>query len=455
MATPRESEILTRVGPGTPMGNLMRQYWIPAAMSWELAADGDPMRLMLLGERLIAFRDSTGRVGVMDHRCPHRCASLFFGRNEQGGLRCVYHGWKFGADGSCLEMPNVPPEYDYKHKVRARAYPVHEQAGLIWVYMGPRPQPPAFPAMEPFLLPESELELGFTQRECNYLQALEGDIDTTHLSFLHLGGIKAEELAAGDINRFTVANRQAELHVRRASWGTMYGARREVDGKVYWRFAQFLFPFWTMIPTGNLAEHVFARGWVPMDDTHTMIVRMVWKGGPRVPRLLRDGRAAAGTRASMTYLPNSTDWFGRWRVAANAGNDYQIDRESQRTNSFTGIDGIPLQDQAVTESMGPITDHSWEHLGHSDVMIIQTRRRLLEAAVALEQQQVVPPGVEDPEIFLAARGGDFALEQDLDWLEAYAGQMRRAVDPTGRLVDPTGRLQVEETAPQAQPMHAK
>ena len=152
MLSSKDSEALTRVGPGTPIGELMRQYWIPAAMSSELESDGAPIRLKLLGEKLIAFRDSSGRVGIMDHRCPHRCASLFFGRNEENGLRCVYHGWKFDADGKCVDMPNLPPHQDFKEKVTAKAYHVHERNGLIWTYMGARAKPPPLPAYEAALL---------------------------------------------------------------------------------------------------------------------------------------------------------------------------------------------------------------------------------------------------------------------------------------------------------------
>jgi phthalate 4,5-dioxygenase len=171
MATAKDSEILTRVGPSTPMGEFMRQYWIPAAMSRELRSDDAPMRLMLLGERLIAFRDSSGKIGVMDHRCPHRCASLFYGRNEYDGIRCVYHGFKYDVDGNCLDMPNVPPQYDYKNKIKAKAYKTLERNGLIWVYMGPRTEPPGLPALEPTLLPEDQVVMFFSQRDCNWLQA--------------------------------------------------------------------------------------------------------------------------------------------------------------------------------------------------------------------------------------------------------------------------------------------
>jgi nitrite reductase/ring-hydroxylating ferredoxin subunit len=153
-ATAKDSEILTRVGPSTPMGELMRQYWIPAAMSRELRSNDAPMRLMLLGERLIAFRDGSGKIGVMDHRCPHRFASLFYGRNEYDGIRCVYHGFEYDVDGNCLDMPNVPPQYDYKNKIKAKAYKTLERNGLIWVYMGPRTEPPGLPASNPLCFPK-------------------------------------------------------------------------------------------------------------------------------------------------------------------------------------------------------------------------------------------------------------------------------------------------------------
>ena len=175
MASTRDNEILTKVGPGTPVGELMRQYWIPAASSSEFVTDGDPVRLLLLGEHLIGFRDTNGKVGVMDHRCPHRCASLFFGRNEEGGIRCVYHGWKFDADGNCVDMANVPPHQDFKHKVHAKAYRTAERAGLVWVFMGDQSKVPDLPDFEALQLDDDDLQISLFQRECNWLQALEGD----------------------------------------------------------------------------------------------------------------------------------------------------------------------------------------------------------------------------------------------------------------------------------------
>ena len=189
------------------------------------------MRLLLLGEKLIAFRDSEGRVGVMDHRCPHRCASLFLGRNEEGGLRCVYHGWKFAADGSCVDMPNVPPHQDYKDKVHAKAYRVAERNGLVWVYMGERKTAPPLPGIEASLLPEADLQITFVQRECNWLQALEGDIDTSHFGFLHAGAVDPASIQGDNLIRWTVSNRAPEYRVADTDWGTMYAAYRPAPSR--------------------------------------------------------------------------------------------------------------------------------------------------------------------------------------------------------------------------------
>jgi phthalate 4,5-dioxygenase len=174
MVSAEENELLTHVGPGTPVGDLIRQYWIPALMSSELSApNGPPLRVRLLGENLIAFRTTSGKVGLMAHACPHRGASLFFGRNEAEGIRCVYHGWKFDVAGQCLEMPSEPPDSNFKDKVRARAYPCWERNGIIFAYMGPRQDPPPLPDLEPNLLSDGQTEIWTALRECNWVQAMD------------------------------------------------------------------------------------------------------------------------------------------------------------------------------------------------------------------------------------------------------------------------------------------
>ena len=431
MASAIESDEMTRVGPGTVMGELMRQYWIPAAKSSEVKAGGEPVRLMLLGEKLIAFRDSaTGRVGVMDHRCPHRCASLFLGRNEENGIRCIYHGWKFDVDGNCVEMPNVAPAQRFEDKVKAKAYKVNERGGLIWVYMGARAEAPPMPMVEATMLHEEEVKASFVQRECNWMQALEGDIDTSHFGFLHIGSVTPDQVLPDSLLKYQVADRAPEYHVADTEWGTMYAAYRPTDdNQIYWRFAQFGFPFWAQVPQGSIIDRVSARAWVPMDDHHTMSVTLNWTKMSRTTPPLKDGNPIPGAAPELEYLPNTTDWYGRWRPKSNASNDYMIDREAQRNGTiFSGITHIHMQDQAVTESMGPITDHEFEHLAPSDQMIARTRRRLVHAARALRDKGTVPPAVDNPEVFLRARSGEAVLKTT-DWREAYAEKLQEVVRP--------------------------
>jgi phthalate 4,5-dioxygenase oxygenase subunit len=425
----KDSEDLTRVGPGTVMGEMMRQYWLPAAMSSELKADGEPMRLLLLGERLIAFRDTSGRVGVMDQRCPHRCASLFLGRNEENGIRCTYHGWKYDVDGNCVDTPNLT-DPNFKDRIKTKAYRVEERNGLVWVYMGGRKKAPPLPQIEATLLPESEVTISLVQRECNFLQALEGDIDTSHFGFLHAGAVEPDDVPADSLFRFTVTNRAPDYHVTDTEAGTMYAAYREAaPDKTYWRFANFMMPFWTQTPQGKFTEHLHNRAWVPMDDNHTMFVSLMWRQHPPGVGPSRNGAILPGFARRYDYLPNTSDWYGRWRIRGREENDWLVSREAQKNGNYTGIDGIHAQDQAITESMGPITDHLFEHLAPSDRMIMATRRRLLKAARALAKDKIMPPGVDNPEIMYPVRSGDFVTEAKLGWRQAYDREMHASVRP--------------------------
>lgn len=424
---PQDSQDLTRVGPGTLMGEFMRQYWVPAALSKEIVQDGDPVRLLILGEKLVAFRDSSGRVGIMDHRCPHRCASLFVGRNEDNGIRCVYHGWKFDVDGNCVDMPNVPPHQDFKDKVHAKAYKTAERNGLIWVYMGDQSKVPALPFIEANLIENSEIWC--LQRSCNWLQALEGDIDTSHVGFLHVGMLTPDDLDDDHPMRPTVLNRAPEYEVRNTEWGTMYGGfRPNDDGLTSWRIAHFMFPFWTQTPNAKFSTRAIARAWVPMDDHHSMLFDItggVDDGNPAYNSTRKNGEPLY---EKFVYAPNTTDWYGRWKCVDGEHNDWGIDRESQRNGTqYTGIANITIQDQAVTESMGPITDHSHETLSPTDQMIARTRRRLLMAARAWHDKRTDAPAASLPEVYLGARAGSFlgSPEQGLD--EAYKGQLGKAV----------------------------
>lgn len=428
-----ENERLTRVGPGTPMGELMREHWLPACLACELAPGGAPLRLMLLGEKLVAFRGPDGRVGVLDHACPHRCASLFLGRNEEGGLRCVYHGWKFAPDGACLEQPNVPSQFAFADRVSARAYPAVERNGVIWTYMGARTEPPPLTAIEAMLLPEAEVRLSCAIRNCNYLQVLEGEIDTSHFGFLHGGSVAVEDLDPADLNSLSLKERAPNYHVRETGWGAMYAAYREAgEGELYYRVAHFLMPFYTMFPDGLFERNIVCDAAVPMDDTHTMVFTWMYRGRTAGVRRLRDGRPIPGLDRDEEYLPNGTGWFDRWRTVANEANDYLIDREAQASASYSGLTGVQLQDQAVVESMGPIVDRTREHLSVSDRMIVVTRKRLLKALAAHAAGEGAPPAA-DPRLLQQARSGAYVAAAGGDWFEGYAHQLRAAHNPTGVL----------------------
>ena len=433
MTTAKESELLTRTGPGTPMGELMRQYWLPAGKSSELEADGDPMRLMLLGEKLIAFRDTSGRLGVMDHRCPHRCASFFFGRNEENGIRCTYHGWKYDVDGNCVDMPNVPAHQDFKKKVPAKVYKAAERNGVLYVYMGKKKKPPPLPEIEATLLPEEEVELVFVQRQCNWLQSLEGEIDTSHLGFLHFGAARPKDFEAGDHSRIVTGNRAPELIVTDSKHGVTYGGHRPADkNNTYWRIAHFLFPFWSMPPVGPIESNFLTRAWVPMDDENHMVIGFFKRPARDAGRVAPD-LWLAGASHNYRYLPRTTDWMGRFRRADNKTNDYNINRDLQRAGvSYTGIDGIQLQDQAVQESMGSITDHTFERLAPSDQMITQVRRRLIRAARAFKKTGKAPPAAGNHLDYTGVRGGNFQAPEKADWMKAYRAEVDKSPLVPGR-----------------------
>jgi hypothetical protein len=291
-------------------------------------------------------------------------------------------------------------------------------------------------ALEILCLPDAEVGVSCIQRDCNYLQALEGDIDTSHFGFLHAGHVDPDDVPEDHPIYHTLTNRAPEYHVADTPWGTQYAAYRAAgDGRTSWRFANFLFPFWTQQPQGEFAKHIHARAWVPLDDAHTMFYYLWWKTGTSIGRpwpLLKSGKPMSGDEPNPEFLPNTTDWLGRWRLAANENNDWQIDRGAQHRNVvYAGIRNLYLQDQAITESMGPIVDHSFEHLAPSDQMITRTRRRLLMAARALRDSSTTPPGVQSAEVFRDARSGYFITDDSSTWQEIYAKRLAASVRPRG------------------------
>ena len=371
MLSKSENEFLTQVGPGKPMGELFRRFWLPALMPSELPGpDCPPVRIRLLGEDMVAFRDTDGKVGFLAQACPHRGASLFFGRNEECGLRCVYHGWKFDIHGNCVDMPNEPAESNFRDKVKATAYPGQDWGGMIWIYMGPKSLTPELPQLEWCLVPDSHRFVRRWVHNTNYAQAAEGDIDTSHISFLHRRFSGAPGTVVGGLA--ATPDLAPKLMVKETDYGFVYGGRRHVEaGQYQWRLTQWMLPFFSLIPARDypLAGH----GYVPIDDERTSVVGYRY----HADRPLTEqeySEPATGLNTVPRIIPGTLD------PVVNRANDYLIDRSMQREVNYTGIRGVSEQDMAMTQSMGNIYDRSKEHLGTSDLAVITMRRLLMRLA---------------------------------------------------------------------------
>jgi phenylpropionate dioxygenase-like ring-hydroxylating dioxygenase large terminal subunit len=362
MLSREENELLTRVGPGTPMGELMRRYWIPAAFSNQIAdLDGAPIRVRLLGENLVLFRDTEGRIGLLDERCPHRNASLFYGRNEECGLRCVYHGIKFDVDGKCVDVPCIPQtgEMDrIKAKLDIKAYPCVERGEIVWTYMGPRELQPDFPALEWTAVPASHRFSTRHIQECNWLQGLEGGFDATHLTFLHGGDAEKSRRIMASL-----------YEVIPTDFGFVVATGRDPGtGDIMWNGNVMLMPFHKIISSMPMAAHV----WAPIDDENTMLYSVDFN--PTRPLTDEELTRSKEWRGIHTENIPGTD-----RAVRNKDNDYMIDRALQASGrSFSGMKGLGIQDCAIQESMGPISDRNLEHLLLCDAAIVKIRRLLLQ-----------------------------------------------------------------------------
>jgi phenylpropionate dioxygenase-like ring-hydroxylating dioxygenase large terminal subunit len=375
------------------MGRFMRSFWIPAMTAGEIpAADEPPVRLQLLNEALVVFRDSAGRVGVLEEHCPHRQASLFFGRNEEGGLRCVYHGWKFDVEGGCMDMPTEAPNSPMCRKVKARAYPARVAGGLLWVFMGDARAVPELPAFGFLDLPEENVYASRWHQECNYAQAMEGELDSAHVGFLHrmVSQVDADHQAL--TGKYFREDTAPSWKVIPTEAGFLACNGRRVDGdKRYWRLNQFLLPFYTMIPP-RPGDAQLVRMWVPMNDERCWVICVTWR--PDAPLGAQELAAwRNGENSHRKVIPGTTTPVER------KDNDYLIDRRLQKTVSFTGIHGIRAQDAMVTESAGPIADRTREHLGSSDVAVVAMRRTLIEGASKCAEAGTPPPAAAKPWLY--------------------------------------------------------
>jgi phthalate 4,5-dioxygenase oxygenase subunit len=386
MLSLEENELITRAGPGTPMGTLMRRYWLPALLSQEIAEpDGPPVRVRLLGEDLVAFRDSQGRVGLLDEHCSHRGTSLFFGRNEEYGLRCIYHGWKYDIDGNVLETPAEPPASTLKHKVRHTAYPCREAAGVVFVYMGPRENMPLLPNYEWTRLPQDHLYVTKSIQDCNYLQGLEGECDSSHLSFLHRAFTKNQR-GGGDPDMYG-RDGAPRLEGIETDFGVrMISCRNAGDGMTYLRVSNFVMPCHGFVPTGGLKgnpEGYTIHSHVPVDDTHALRFNVFFRRNRPVSEEEKQLEGDIG--------PDHIK-------VRNRRNNYLQDREEQKHQTFTGMGRhFLIHDSCVTESMGPIYDRSKEHLGAGDITAIAVRKFLLQSVRALDLGREPPHIIRSPE----------------------------------------------------------
>jgi phthalate 4,5-dioxygenase len=417
-----DNEILTKVGPGTLMGNLLRRYWTPACLSAEVAEPGGPpARVRLLGESLVAFRDARGRVGLVQENCPHRGASLYFGRNEGDALRCVYHGWAFDAAGRCVDMPSEPAPFC--EKVRVRAYPTHESGGIVWAYLGPAE------AMTPFRdfgtegHDASEFVAMKQHSTCNWVQAMEGNLDTAHISHLHQfdqvddipddGSDKPGYSSNAMSWKFWRHDRAPRLEVDDTWYGYRYaGIRTTPGGHAHVRVTAYAIPYSTMV--ASIPFSIGQGMFIPIDDENCWRYFLAPRDrGQFNPRGLGGASLFSVAQAPFT-TPMSAYNTGIVPRAYTAGNDYQVDRDYKGTGIFSGVADFVSQDLMVTESMGPVYDRTQEQLGSTDKAISRMRHILLTAAKDLAEGKE-PPAVAAGLDYASIRGAEKILEPGEDW----------------------------------------
>ncbi|PQA87626.1 Rieske 2Fe-2S domain-containing protein [Hyphococcus luteus] len=375
MLSREENELLVRVGPGTPMGELMRRFWLPALLESELPErDGKPVRVRLLGENLVAFRDTEGRIGLLDEHCPHRRASLALAVNEECGLRCLYHGWKFDVNGQCVDTPTEPEGSGLAKRMRVTSYPVHVAGGMVWTYMGPAEEKPVFPEFPWLSMEEGHAEPFKLMEDCNYAQAVEGTVDSAHAGVLHRSSPWTHEAKYPHEKDL-----RPKLEVEMTNYGLRYCAVRSLNEEMsHARVTQVVLPFWTFIPPdgGNAPEFRRERrlvnAFVPRDDYSTWHIQWFFDEKYKIDREHRNEEGGHWHDENFRKLVNKDNW-------------YKQDRDMMKTENLSGIVGVVTQDHAVSETQGPILDRTKEHLGRSDMAVVAWRRAVMRAAAALQE----------------------------------------------------------------------
>ncbi len=384
MLTNEENELLCCVEGDAPMGQLMRRHWTPVCLVEEVSdPDGTPVKARVFGENLVVFRDTDGRIGVLDEACPHRRASLVFGRNEEGGLRCLYHGWKMDAEGNVLEMASEPAASGMVDKVKHKAYPVKEWGGMVWAWFGPQDHVPEFSAPAWAPTAEARVSIAKVLLPCNWAQILEGAIDSAHSSSLHSSDMvpaRVDGAKATDKTWLRPSTDKApRLQVQRGGYGFRYAAlRRPIHNAAthdYVRSTVFVAPATALIPPNNLYN--VANVNVPMDDTNTAFYFIAWGHPAQTPEVetwRRFLRQTVGVDLDADFRPLRT-----------IDNRFWQDRQAMKAGNFTGISGFPNQDVAMWLTMGPIASRGDERLGASDLAIVEFRRQMIEAVLAFQR----------------------------------------------------------------------
>lgn len=420
MLSRSDNELMCRVEDGTPMGAVLRRFWIPACLLTEIPAPGGgPVRVRLLGEDLIAWRDAKGVVALMAEGCPHRGASLMLARDEGDGLRCIYHGWKVGPGGRVDEMPGEPADSKLCGRVTTTLYPCREAGGMLWAYMG-EGEPPPLPNFAWMDLPASHIAVRKTIYNVNFVQSLEGSLDSAHSDFLHsdattASGNYAQDEVHDDGRRSRPSiDTSPEIDVKDTAFGFVYAASRKAvadpENLKYVRATAYVLPFYSMIPP------IYMQASVPLDSENTAMY-LVWFNTeePLSPTEVRAHETFLGLRPDVDLLPN-------FRRPGNASNRWLQDRAAMETgSSFTGITGTTMQDICVQESMGPIQDRTVEHLGMTDKAIIRMRRIFLDLAKATRDgaAPALPVLTADYHAAFSAAG---TFPRDADWWSSLYGE---------------------------------
>ena len=418
MLNQADNALLTRIEPGTPMGAMLREYWVPACRSARLEADGAPEKVRLFGENFVAFRATDGRVGFMQEACPHRCASLALARNEDNGLRCVFHGWKFSVDGQCVDAPTEPraQRERFAESVPVRSHPVHEAGGLVWVYMGAKDTPPRFPDYEFTRLSPDQIQPYRGIIRTNWLQGLEALLDSAHVTFLHSANLRSERgrnyfKAESD---YMLGDGAPAFEFDERPYGFREGAIREEGGaRRYARVREVALPFFSFIPSAPHGPRIVCCS-IPIDDVTT----------------------AQWYIAYDTEAPLSRDLFGAFGMwsgdpdhfnsdMGGPENLWHQDRQAMKDGHWSGITGRgnAYEDFAVQESMGPIVDRTREYLGTCDRVIYRARKLLLDA-VKRHRDTGELSFVGDTIDWSAIRAVSFAYPGNADWrdVDPYALQ---------------------------------